>query len=170
MDQRPFYNRAGKIRLFQAGRMMTREKRRLVAGGTLFLALGLLFVGGCGDVDDDRPPGQKTGQNKDEDEEDSGIAPYLFIGGPIVFLAIGLGVLAMFAKKTRPGGGAHEGLLYYRCTECKKKISYSRRRIGQQVPCPACGAKFTFPAPSKEAAKGPGKTAVKNPARKAEEE
>jgi hypothetical protein len=152
---------------------MTTKQRGLVAGGTMFLALGLLFACGCSDERENNDP-HRSANSDDDDEWDYG--PLLLLGGIGVFLGIGGWVLVAVTKRTQPGGGgAHEGLLYYRCVECKKKISYSRRRIGQKGPCPSCGVTFTFPAPSKDgkearegnkAATSPGKTAMRNPMRK----
>jgi hypothetical protein len=146
---------------------MTAKHDRLVVG-LGFFALGLLFVSGCSVPEQQDTPGPtNTAEAADAEKDEESSSGFYIAVGCVLFLAVGSGVLMVRTRKAHPGGGGPaEGLLYFRCTECKKKISYSRKRVGQQAPCPACGAKFTFPAPSKDVTTSPGKTAMKTPGRK----
>jgi hypothetical protein len=123
---------------------MGTKHRFLLASSIVGVALALLFLPGCFVPDGPDPILDKgKGGTERQPEEDNTVTIVLLsaIGG---FLLIGGTVLFLRAKKEQK---LHDPNLelHYRCVGCKKKISYSPRRIGQHAECPACGKPFTFP-------------------------
>jgi hypothetical protein len=118
---------------------MDTKQRFLPVGSVVVLVLALFLVPGCSEARDARDKPAKDG---DDNSGSGSIVVFICLGA---FLAVGGVVLLLRSTKglkaLDPGAQLH-----YRCVGCKKKISYSPRRIGQKAHCPNCNKPFIFPA------------------------
>jgi len=120
---------------------MNTKQRFLLAGRIAVVAVGLLLISSCS-VDNVPSPDE---QRPNAEEEGSFPLPLVVGLVCLVFLIAGGVVLVRYSQKNTKKPGHTNLQHHYRCVECKKKISYSSRRIGQKAECPNCGKSFVFP-------------------------